>query len=162
MFKAVIKNGGLGFPNDYQRDKFRQLLKENEGIRVKIELDTPESTNQRAFYHGAVLPLWAYLDGKDYRDGDILNQLHEIAKREFNGEIIMIHGKPEKVGKSTKGLLRSGYLERVIDYLVENYGIDQGLVLNPELYKKFRDEIYPFDTKYDTFIEYMKDLNLLK
>ena len=76
--------------------------------------------------------------------------------------IIVVHGEPHKVAKSTKGMLNKGYLERVIDHLVENYGIDPAMVLNPELYKKFRDEIYPMTSKYDTFIDYMVDLKLLK
>lgn len=154
-------DGGMEF-SDYTRAKFKKFLKENPGMRLAIEPQTPESRNQRAFYHGAVIVLWAYLDGNDWRDGETLNQYHEIAKREFNGEIIVVHGEPHKVAKSTKGMLNKGYLERVIDHLVENYGIDPAMVLNPELYKKFRDEIYPMTSKYDTFIDYMVDLKLLK
>lgn len=161
-FKALATaDGGLEF-SDYERAKFKKFLKENHGTRLTIEPMLPESRNQRAFYHGAVIVLWAYLDGKDYRDSVVLEQMHEIAKREFNGEVVIVHGTPHKVSKSTKGLLNKGYLERVIDYLVESYGIDQGAVLNPEIYKKFRDEIYPFTSKYDTFIDYMKDIKLLK
>lgn len=129
---------------------------------MTIEPTLPESRNQRAFYHAAVLVLWAYLDGKNYRDSLVLEQMHEIAKREFNGEVMVVNGTPHKVSKSTKGLLNKGYLERVIDYLVESYGIDQGAVLNPEIYKKFRDEVYPFTSKYDTFIDYLRDMKLLK
>lgn len=161
MFKVRAQGGGLSFSSDFSRDRFRKFLKENEGIILTIKPELPESKNQRAFYHGAVLPLWAYLDGKDYKDSDVMNQMHEVAKREFNGEIIMINHKPEKVGKSSKGLLNDGYLERIITYLAENYAIDPVVVLNPELYKTFRDTIYPFDTKYEDFIDYMQDLNLL-
>ncbi len=157
----ATQDGGLEF-GEYQRAKFKKFLKENAGIRVVIEPMMPESRSQRAFYHAAVLVLWAYLDGKDYRDSLVLEQMHEIAKREFNGEIMVVNGTPHKVSKSTKGLLNKGYLERVIDYLVESYGIDQGLVLNPEIYKKFRDEIYPNTNKYDTFIDYMRDIKILK
>ena len=148
--------------SDHTRDKITKFFKENPGIRITIEPQVPESKNQRAFYHGAVIVLWAYLDGKDYRDSLVLEQMHEIAKREFNGEIMMVNGTPHKVSKSTKGLLNKGYLERVIDYLVESYGIDQGTFLNPEIYKKFRDEIYPYTSKYETFIDYMRDIKLLK
>ncbi len=141
---------------EYQRATLKEFIKENAGrrLRMVIEEMTPESRNQRKFYHGAVIPLWAYLDGKDYKDGLVLDQLHEIAKREFNGEVIMVAGKAQLVGKSTKGLLAKGFLERVIDYLVENYGIDPAKVLNVDLYKKFRDEIYGF-SQYDTFIDFM-------
>lgn len=155
-------DGGLSFSSDFSRDKFKTFLKENDGIILVVKPEVPESKNQRAFYHGAVLPLWAYLDGKDYKDSDTLTQMHEIAKREFNGEIIMINNKPEKVGKSSKGSLNDGYVERIVLYLIENYAIDPSVVLNPELYKKFRDEIYPFDRKYEDFIDYMRELNLLQ
>lgn len=161
-FKCIAReDGGMEF-SEYERAKFKTFLKENPGMRLQIEPMMPESKKQRGFYHGAVIVLWAYLDGKDYRDGLVLDQLHEIAKQEFNGEVIVVNGKAHKVSKSTKGLLNKGYLERVIDYLAENYGIDPGLALNPALYEKYRDEIYPFTDKYDTFIDYMRDLKIIK
>ena len=162
VFNArATKDGGFDLGSDYNRDKLKSFLKENPGMRLEIKPLTPESNKQRAFYHGAIIPLWAYLDGKDYKNNLTLEQLHEIAKREFNGEIIIVHGKDQKVGKSTKGLLNSGYIERIMDYLAESYGIDIGLLLNPEMYKKFRDEIQPFTNKYDTYIDYMKDIKIL-
>lgn len=160
-FTAHVENGGLKFESDRQRTEFKNFLKEHEGARLKFEMIVPESPRQRAFYHGAVIPLWAYLDGKDYRDADVLEYMHEIAKREFNGDIVVVNGKTEKIGKSSKGLLKDGYLERVIDYLAENYGIDPSVVLNPELYKRFRDTVYPYES-YDTFIDYLVDLKILK
>ena len=160
FFTATSTGVALDMGSETNRAKFKQFLLENKGIRLKIEPVTPESRGQRAFYHGAVIPLWAYLDGKDYKDNLVLDQLHDIAKREFNGEVLVVYGKAYKVSKSTKGLLNKGFLERVIDYLVENYGIDQGVVLNPNLYVKFRDEIYPY-SNYDTFIDYMEDIKLI-
>ena len=95
-----------------------------------------------------------------YKDSKVIETYHEIAKIEFNGEIIKTKGRTVRIGKSSKGQLNKGYLERVIDNLVDNYGVDQGLALNPKLYQHFKDVIYS-DGKYDTFIDYMKDLNYL-
>ena len=93
----------------------------------------------------------------------MLKKYHEYSKLEFNPEIVIIGGQPRKVGGSTKRKLNEGFLEKIIGYLEDNYGIDSSKVLSPQLYKKFRDEIYPSDTamKYDTFIDYMIDIKIL-
>ena len=153
--------GKLSLRTEFNASRFRDFLKANKGIRLKIEALTPESKKQRGFYHGAVITLWAYLDGKDYRDNSILEKIHEIAKEEFNPEIFFLNGKQHRIGKSTKGKLNDGFIDTIIDYLEESYGIDRMKVLNPDLYKKYRDEIYS-EGKYDTFIDYMIDLRLLK
>lgn len=140
------------------RALFKHYLAEHPGMVLKITPVLPESQKQRRFYHGAVLPLWAYLDGKDYRSHQVLDDLHEVAKLEFNGEVITVAGVPRKVGRSTAGMLRDGFLERVIGYLEENYGIDPSQCLNPADYKHFIDEVLLYG-KYDTYIDYLKDLH---
>ena len=78
----------------------------------------------------------------------------------------MLDGKQVKRGKSTKGLLaendkaESGYIERVISYLEEQYGIDRNKILNHEHYKKFRDEIFSYG-EYDDYISYLQTIGLL-
>lgn len=158
--KGNAENNGFEFPTKNGRREFLEFLKKNPGIRFILEPITPESRKQRGFYHGAVLALWAYLDGRNYKDSKVIETYHEIAKIEFNGEIVKTKGRTVRIGKSSKGQLNKGYLERVIDNLVENYGVDQALALNPKLYQHFKDVIYS-DGKYDTFIDYMKDLNYL-
>lgn len=158
--RANKETNGFEFPTKTGRREFLQFLKDNPGIRFEIEAIFPESKKQRAFYHGAVLALWAYLDGKNYKDWKVIEAYHEMAKIEFNGEIVITKNKTVKVGKSSKGELNRGFLERVIDNLVEQYGIDQGLCLNPEDYKYFRDVIYS-DGKYDDYLDYLKDLKRL-
>lgn len=160
-FNAKIINGGINFLSDLNRDKFKNFIKKNEGMRLEISPLMPESKKQRGFYHGAVLKLWAYLDGKDYMDSLVIKQIHEIAKLEFNAEIFILNKKEYRVGKTTKQELNDGFLEKVIDYIGENYGVDTSKVLDPKLYKKFRDTIYSFTNKYDSFIDYMVALNML-
>lgn len=159
-FSAVSTGIGLSFGSDYNKVRLLKDLKENKGARYKVIRETPESREVRGFYHGAVIPLWVFLDGNDYRDSAICAHYHNEAKKEFNGDIIIRAGKKEKIGKSTKGKLNSGYVDRVIDSLEEQYGIDRSKVLDTELYKKWRDEIYPYGGA-DNFIQYMSEIGLL-
>jgi hypothetical protein len=154
--------GGLEM-SDYQRKTLKQYNKDNTGSRMCLVIDkeTPESRNQRKMYHGAYLPLWAFLDGKNYKDHQVLEDLHEVAKLEFNPTVVIVNGKDRKIGKSTKGKLNQGFMERFLDNLVENYGIDPSKVLNTDHYKDFRDRIWPFTTKYDTYIDYLLDMKIL-
>lgn len=155
-------DGGLEM-SEYQRNTFRQFVKDNTGdlIRLVMEREHPESRKQRKMYHGAYLSLWAYLDGKDYKNHAVLKDLHEVAKLEFNSKVVVVNGKTKKIGQSTKGVLNKGFMERFLEYLVENYGIDPGQVLNPVHYKDFKDRVWPYTTKYDTYIDYLLDLKLL-
>jgi hypothetical protein len=59
-----------------------------------------------------------------------------------------------KIGRSTAGSLSSGFLERVIIYLEENYAINRGDCLDPTEYKRFDAEVY-MHGEYDTFIDYL-------
>jgi hypothetical protein len=139
---------------------FLDFVKKNPNVPWRLAPVLPESGKQRRFYHGAIIPLWAFLDGKDYKDKQVLADLHEVAKLEFNGELITVGGVVRKVGRSTVGKLNEGFLERVISYLEENYAIDPGQCLNPTEYKKFVNEIY-MHGKYDTYIDYLVALGRL-
>ncbi len=157
-FTARAKNGGLEF-SDYSRKEFKKFLMQNEGARIEITPILPESRNQRKFYHGAVIPLWAYLDGKDYKSSEILADYHEIAKLEFLPKIVLHEGKATKIGQSTKKRLGE-LIERLVYYLEGNYGIKREDVLNPEHYKYYMDVIYSTSI-YDTYIDYMQDIGKL-
>lgn len=164
VFIAVAKEDGGLQMSEYQRQSFRQFLKDNAGRKVRLELEKEyvESRKQRKMYHGAYLPLWAYLDGKDYKDAHVLADMHEAAKMEFNPQVVVIHGKAVTIGGSTRGELNKGFMDRFLNNLIDNYGIDPAKVLNPDHYKHFRDAIWPFTEKYDTYIDYLRDLKLLE
>lgn len=154
--------------SDYNRKILRDFMQkeENDSAIVTIQDRLPESRNVRKYYHGAVLPLWAFLNGWDYHDSSVIEFLHETAKKEFNGEIVLLDGKEVKKGKSTRGLLtqndkqQSGFLERIITYLEENYAIDRSKVLNPDHYNKFADEIYSVG-EHEDYIDYLVKLGFL-
>jgi hypothetical protein len=149
----IARDAGLDF-GERNRALFKQYLKANPGVLLKITPMLPESNKQRRFYHGAVLPLWAYLDGKDYRNSEVLADLHEIAKFEFNGHEVIVDGRKMNVGRSTKGRELAPYLERVIEHLVDNYGIDPSDVLEPKKYKEFADTVF-MEGNYETYIDYL-------
>jgi len=154
--------------SDYNRRFWNDYLKnpENDGKVIAIIDRNPESKQQRRFLHGAILPLYSWLNNMNYRDSETLDWLYAELKKEFNGEIVILDGKEVLRGKSTKGLLaendkqESGFIERVITYLESEYGIDRNKVLNVDSYAKFRDEIFSF-SKYDSYIDYLITLNYL-
>ncbi len=147
--------------NDYTAKLFRQFLRDNQGTRIQVTPMTPESNKMRRFYMGAVIPLWAYLDGADYRDHNVLKDYFELAKIEFNGKLIEAAGKAVRIGQSTKGAALKEVTEKTIDFLIEQYGIDPMKVLNVEEYKRFRDTIFSH-TKIDSYIDYMIKSGILK
>ena len=153
---------GLAFPTDYARDQFKKWLKASTGIKVDLIPLLPENRKVRKFYHGAVLTLWAFLNGYDHKDPSILRWLHEVAKLEFNAEFVNLDGKQVKKPKSTKGELGKGFIERVIEHLEEQYGINRQDVLDPAEYKKYRDEIQSFEDVPDDYISYLVSLGKLK
>lgn len=157
-FYAKAEAGILTFGKG--RDRMIKDLLENEGARYVVERLTPESSRMRAYFEGAVIPLFVYLDGNDYKDPHVINYYREnYIKPEFNGEMVVIQGKPVKVGKSTKGELKE-LTDRLIDWMEEQYGIDRTTCLQPEDYKKFRDTIYPF-TDFETYIDYLIEVKKL-
>jgi len=153
MLTGIINNAKLNFGNNTA--KAIDWLKRYTGQRFWLDLQLPkESPQQRRFYFGAVLRLWAYLDGKDYKSSQVIEEYHEWAKIEFNGGSKTINGKTHRIGLSTKGKLNKGYIDRIIDYLEENYSIDRFQVLDPKLYKYFRDVVY-MNGEFETFIDYL-------
>lgn len=120
----------------------------------------PESRNMRGFYHGGVLSLWVYLDGADYKNGQVLEDYHEIAKQEFAFKIISTKRGIYKLPDTTKGKL-GDIIEKVIEYLEEQYGIDRTKVLDPNEYKYWKDCIRP-DGGPDHYIDYLRSADILK
>ena len=155
LFQA--KNGGMSF-NDYTKARFKDDLKANENARYEIKRLTPESRSMRGFLHGAVYPLWAWLDGKEHRDPEVIRHIHDIAKLEFNGSFFILEGKSHKVSKSTKGVLLLEYIERVITNLEEQYGINRAECLDPNKFKAWRDKML---SDHDSYIEYLQSIGSL-
>lgn len=150
--------------SDYNRARLRQAVKDNgRPIRAYIETITPESRSQRKYVMGGLIPLLVYLDGGDYRDTETKEHYFEFLKKELCPTVLTIKGKSEVFGKSTKGSEALGeFCEKLQDYLHEQYGIAyDNKAMNPEEYKKFRDEIYPTELGYEDFVDYCVKMKFL-
>lgn len=159
-FQGKYKIDGFDFGK--RRDSVLNHCKHNVGQRFILSDLEIESTLQRKFFEGAVIPMWVYLDGKDFRDSGICKEYHEVAKLEFNPKTVIVNGKPRIIGGSTKGKLqREEIVERVIDMLEEQYGIDRVLVLNPMEYKHWRDKLRSFKDVPFHYIDYLRSLSRL-
>lgn len=164
MSKAVIiclaKPDGSIMMSPYQDATKRDFAKKNPGrIRLTIDRVHPESSKQRRWYFGALLPLIAfYQENMSHRSSDDIEKLHELFKIEFNGEMVNVKGIVHKVPKTTRGALNDGYIERIIDWATEQgYNID---ILNPDGYKNWSARIFPFGGA-DNYIDHLVELNLL-
>jgi hypothetical protein len=159
-FQGKWKEGGMDFGDN--RDKILHHAKFHKGERFIVEDLIPESRKQRRFYEGAVLPMWAFLDGNDHKDSNTVEQYHKYSNEEFNPEFKLIDGKSRNVGASSKGKLsgENGIINKVIDHLEEHYGINREEVLLPAQYKNWKDTIYPYGGP-DNYIDYLVSIGKL-
>lgn len=151
---GVYTADGMSFGDNTARIKHH--AKFNVGKRFLLTDLEPESKKARGFFEGAVIPMWIYLDGYDHRDSTKHEQYREIAREEFCPEMLIVAGKQKLKGGSTKGKLNgeNGIINKVIDFLEEQYGIKRQEVLLQEDYKKWRDTILPFYGA-DNYIDYL-------
>ena len=154
------KDGGMQFPSEDIRQNLKSDLLENPEGKYEINRLSEESIKQRKFFEGAVIPMWVYLDGGNYKSSSVRRDYREVAKREFNGELIIVSGKSRKVGRSTKGCLNQ-FVDKVEDFLEEQYGVKRQDVFNPTDYKYFKDVIF-MNGEYDDYIDYLKAKGVLK
>lgn len=162
MANPIIVKGtenGLRVDSEYHRAKLKEMIA-NGTQWFELRPRVRESRKQRGYYHGAICGMFAYFhEGLDHTKAADLEKVHEWLKIEHNGEFVVMNGKSHKVGKSTKKQLNEGFLERCIDDLVQNYGLDEQL-LDPAKYCRWRDEIYPHGGP-KNYIAYLESLNLL-
>jgi hypothetical protein len=104
IFKAT-PDGGLDPGTDYNRSRFKDWLKKHAGLRVRIELDAPESRDLRRYFEGAIVPEvcqaqhWCNVESTD----DLI-ACRELLKQEFNGRWVpALDGSKTKVAMSSKG-----------------------------------------------------------
>lgn len=159
-FILKVENGKPSFGNEELLLKYRKWLSFREGKKIVIEDLDYESLKQRGFFEGAVVPMVVYLDGRDHTDTEECRKTREALKLEFNAEFTMLNGVSKKVAGSTKGKLNAGFVERVIDWMEDQYGIDRTVVLNPKDYKHWRDAIFSFGGP-ETYIDYLVEKSLL-
>lgn len=156
------ENGGLNF-GTYTRIDLKKFAKENPGMPFELKPLLPESKEQRGFFEGGICPLIAYYqEGMDYRSWKDLEKVRNWLKIEFNGDFVILAGKTHKIAKSTKNKLNSGFLERIVEWIIENYSPPKK-VFDTSVYKNWRDKLQPLgESKVETYIDYLKEIGILK
>jgi hypothetical protein len=154
----ATKDGGFDLGSEYNRLRLRTFLKENAGIRMKIQPVHIESEKQRNFFEGAVIPMITYFqEGADHRNSQDCYKIREWVKQEFNSEQVVVNGKVKTIGASTSDKLKE-LLEKTIDWMDEQgYPIE---LLNPEDYKYWKDVIYS-NGGADNYIDFLVETKKL-
>lgn len=162
MFNGRFTTDGLGFVfSDWSKNKLREYIKENPGAPFVLKPILPESHRMRGFFEGAICPLVAfYQEGMDHKNAEDIRSVREWLKIEFNGTVVEIKGKLHTIAQTTKYKLNQGFLERVIDYLIENYAPPYEF-LDTNGYKDWHDRIFPYGGP-DNYIDYLVERNILK
>ncbi len=162
MFKGRFTKDGKGFIfSDFFRQKLKFYMRQNPNQPFELNPILAESKKQRGWFEAGLCPLVAfYHEGLDHHDPKDVKKAREWLKIEFNSEIVALFGKAHKVAKSTKNELNSGFLERVVGYLVENFAPpDQ--VLDPKSYKHWHDAVFPYGGP-DNYIDYLLEIKILE
>ena len=156
----ISEDGGFNF-GERERVYFKQFMKSNPGMLLKIIPVLPESKKQRKMFEGAFVPLVTYYqEGLDHTSTEDLERVRWWLKKEFNGEMVEIGGKVEKVPKSTKGRdVLQPFMERVLNWIIEQYSPPPE-ALEPSKYKYWKDAIRPYGGA-DNYIDYLKELKIL-
>ena len=153
-------DGGLEF-GTYTKYNLKKFIKENPNMPFELRPIFAESTSQRGWFEGALVPLVTfYQEGMDYRNSKHNQKVREWLKLEFNGELVTVGGKVHKIAQSTSNKLNLGFLERVTDWLIENYAPPIE-AMNPKAWKHWHDAIYPYGGP-ETYIEYLLERNIIK
>ena len=162
MFKGRFTKDGKGFVfSDFFKSKLKIYMRQNPNQPFTINPVLEESSKQRGWFESGLCPLVAfYHEGLDHRDYKDVKKVREWLKMEFNSEIVGLFGKTHRIAKSTKNELNSGFLERVVEYLQENYAPPEE-ALNPKKYRHWKDSVFPYGGP-DNYIDYLIELNLIK
>lgn len=153
------KDGGLDF-GDFTKIRLKSFMKENPGMPFELQPIYAESTRQRAWFEGALIPLITfYQENMDHREPRDVKRVREWVKTEFNGELVAVGGKTHKVASTTSQRLNLGLLERVVDWLEANYA-PPAEALNPKDWKRWHDEVFPYGGP-ENYIDYLVEKKIL-
>lgn len=155
-----LEGNGLVF-SDTMKWNLKKFIKENPNMPFEIKPIFAESSRQRGWFEGALVPLVTfYQEGMDFRNSKDNEKVRNWLKIEFNGELVVIGSKTHKVAQSTSQKLNSGFLERIVDWLEVNYAPPVE-ALDPKSWKYWHDAIYPNGGP-DTYIEYLLEKKIIK
>lgn len=162
VFIVVADKGGLKFNSDYHKAMFKDFLKHNDGIRLKITPDEQIANNVRRYFEGGIVPFFALqhfvVDPQNGKWCTMpLKEARECLKREFNPTYFRdLSGATVKQGESTASLNKKefgGFIDRCTDYFEQN-GYE---IPNNEEYKNWIDSIPDFCEEYPPVVR-LRDL----
>lgn len=159
----IIIHGERIEVSEYHTRLLKQAVKDNNApIRGIIQVLQAESSKQRKYLMGGLIPLLIYLDGGDYKDNETCDRYFQVYKAEFFPEAVKINGKIHLFGQSTKGSKSlNRFIERVQDFISEQYGISySNEAINPEKYKEWRDTEMSLST--EDWIDYCVKMKWVK
>jgi hypothetical protein len=144
------------------KESFRQYLKDNGPVEIKICAVLPESNKMCRWYEGGLIPLICfYQEGMDHNSSADRLKVREWLKVEFNGEVIELNGKTQLIARSTKGrAVFNPFVERVQDWFVQNYD-PPAEAMDPAKWKHWHDTVFPYGGP-RTYIDYLIEIGLLK
>lgn len=153
--------GGKVFSfSNYTGIDLRNFAKENPNLPFELKPILAESKNQRGFFEGAICPLVAhYQEGMRSYDHKDQKKVRDWLKTEFNSEMVELGGKIHQVAQSTKHKLNDGFLERVYEWVDENYKPPKE-ALDPEKYKHWKDTVFPYGGP-DNYLGYLMKIGIL-
>ena len=162
MFKGRFSKDGKGFVfSDWMKRSLIQYMRSNPNTPFVLEPVLPESKEQRGWFEAGLCGIFAfYQEGLDHRNSKDLKKVREWLKLEFNSELVAIGNKSHRIALSTKNKLNHGFLERCVDYLIENYAPPME-ILDTKKFKHWRDAIFPYGGP-DNYIDYLLEINILK
>jgi hypothetical protein len=161
-FKGRFNEDGTGFDfGSYTKRSLKDYMKKNPNMPFELVPLLPESKDQRGFFEGAICPLVAfYQERMNHHDSKDVKKVREWLKIEFNGEMVEISGKVNKIAASTKNKLNQGFLERVEGYLIDNYAPPKE-VFDTKKYDHWKDTIFPYGGP-DNYLDYLIEVGILK
>lgn len=161
-FVGRFSKEGIGMDfSDFTRIKLKAFIKDNPGLPFELKPIIAESSSQRNWFEGALCPLIAfYQEGLDHHDSKDRIKVREWLKMEFLSDFVAIGGKTHKVAQSTSQKLNLGFLERVTDWLIENYAPPIE-AMDPKAWKHWHDAIFPYGGP-DNYIDYLLERKILK
>jgi hypothetical protein len=146
----------------YTKADFKEYLRVNGPVEIKICAVLPESNKMRRWYEGGLIPLIAYYqDGMDHNSSEDRRQVREWLKVEFNGEMIEVAGKAQLIARSTKGrAVFNPFVERVQDWFIQNYDPPTE-AMDPVKWTHWHDTVFPYGGP-STYIDYLISTGILQ
>lgn len=150
-------DGTLKFKSEYHRGLFKDFLKQNPNINLKITPNQEIPSHYRRFFEGGVVPFFALqhfvIDPNTGKWVMMSNEeARECLKREFNPMFFRdLSGKVVQQGASTATMTKSefqGLIERCLNYFLENgYEFPDN-----EEFKRWRDSCPEIDEEYPPIV----------